>query len=171
MNEFLQYTNRLQFHVWSIFCGQKVNFKWRSYQADRPLVVYADDIVLIAECEKDLQDMLHFVSDWCLQWKLNINVNKTQVVHYRNVSIPKTCFVFTCGTSNLELVNQYKYLGLIIDEFLDYNVTVKHISKHASRALGSIIAKSKSLGGLPFKCFSKLYDSLVLPILTYGAAI
>ena len=26
------------FHFWSIFCGKKVNFKWRSYQADRPLV-------------------------------------------------------------------------------------------------------------------------------------
>ena len=37
---FLQYTNRLQFHFWSIFCGQKVNFKWRSYQADRPLVFF-----------------------------------------------------------------------------------------------------------------------------------
>ena len=50
-----------------------------------PILLYADDIVLIAECEKDLQDMLNFVSDWCLQWNLNINVNKTQVVHYRNV--------------------------------------------------------------------------------------
>ena len=30
--------NGLQFHFWSIFCGQKVNFKWLSYQADRPLV-------------------------------------------------------------------------------------------------------------------------------------
>ena len=79
------------------------------------ILLYADDIVLIAECEKDLQDMLNFVSDWCLQWKLNVNVNKTQVVHYRNVSIPKTRFVFTCGTSNLEVVSQYKYLGLIID--------------------------------------------------------
>ena len=24
---------------WSISCGQKANYKWRSYQADRPLVV------------------------------------------------------------------------------------------------------------------------------------
>ena len=38
MNDFSQYSNRLQFHFWLIFCGQKVNFKWRSYQADRPLV-------------------------------------------------------------------------------------------------------------------------------------
>ena len=38
MNDLSQYSNRLQFYFWSIFCGQKVNFKWRSYQADRPLV-------------------------------------------------------------------------------------------------------------------------------------
>ena len=43
MNDFSQYSNRLQFHFWSIFCGQKVNFKWRSYQADRPLVAYKHD--------------------------------------------------------------------------------------------------------------------------------
>lgn len=136
-----------------------------------PILLYADDIVLIAETENDLQDMLNLVSDWCLQWKLNINVNKTQVVHYRNVSVPRTDFEFSCGTANLEVVSQYKYLGLIINEFLDYNVSVKHIANQAGRALGSIIAKSKSLGGLPFQCFHKLYDSLVLPILTYGAAI
>ena len=26
------------FILWSILCGQKANYKWRSYQADRPLV-------------------------------------------------------------------------------------------------------------------------------------
>ena len=46
MNDFLQYTNRLQFHFWSIFCGQKVNFKWRSYQADRPTLDPSGRIVI-----------------------------------------------------------------------------------------------------------------------------
>lgn len=35
-----------------------------------------------------------------------------------------------------------------------------------NRALGPIIAKSKAMGGLPFKCFIKLFHSLVLPIIT-----
>ena len=42
---FLQFTNRLQFHFWLIFCGQKVNFKWRSYQAVRPLVSTLDSFL------------------------------------------------------------------------------------------------------------------------------
>ena len=30
--------NLTWFHFWSIFCGHKYNYKWRSYQADRPIV-------------------------------------------------------------------------------------------------------------------------------------
>ena len=61
------------------------------------------------------------------------------------------------------MVSQYKYIGLIIDEFIDYNVTARHMSKHASRALGSIIAKSKLLGGLPFKCLRKFMFRILIP--------
>ena len=41
----------------------------------------------------------------------------------------------------------------------------------ASRALGLVIYKCKLNGGLPFKCFTKLYDSLVWPIIEYGSSI
>ena len=34
-----------------------------------------------------------------------------------------------------------------------------------------MIGKSKSLGGLPYNCFSKLYESMVVSIVRYGAAI
>lgn len=42
---------------------------------------------------------------------------------------------------------------------------------HANRALGAIIAKCRCMGGFPFKCYTKLFESLVLPILTYAAAV
>ena len=45
------------------------------------------------------------------------------------------------------------------------------VAKSASRALGLVIYKCKLNGGLPFKCFTKLYDSLVWPIIEYGASI
>ena len=47
----------------------------------------------------------------------------------------------------------------------------KVVAKSASRALGLLIAKSKCLGGVPFHVFSKLYDSMVWPVIAYGAAI
>ena len=135
------------------------------------ILLYADDIVLISETEEELQEMLTLVHSWCQKWKLNINTDKTKVVHFRNSAKPLSSFSFSCGHFPLEVVKEYKYLGLFLTEFLDYNVTVKHLALHANRALGAIIAKSKSLGGFPFKCFTKLFDSLVLPILTYAAAV
>jgi uncharacterized protein YeaO (DUF488 family) len=59
----------------------------------------------------------------------------------------------------------------VLTQHLDYTVMAKNAAQSATRALGLLIAKSKAHGGLPFDCFSRLYDSLVWPILEYGAAI
>ena len=83
----------------------------------------------------------------------------------------KTDYVFTCGKECLNVVDQYKYLGLIFTEFMDYSEMAKFVARAAHRALGLIIAKSRVYGGMPFQCFGKLYDSLVQPIISYGAAI
>ena len=56
-------------------------------------------------------------------------------------------------------------------EFLDYNVTAKLVAQSGGRALGLLIAKFKSLGGMPFNVYSEMYDSLVWPVIAYGAAL
>ena len=53
----------------------------------------------------------------------------------------------------------------------DYKVTAEAVTKSASRALSLLICRSKSLGGLPYNCFSKLYESSVMSIIRYGASI
>ena len=58
------------------------------------ILFYADDIVLISESEEELQEMLSLVHSWCHEWKLNINVDKTKVVHFRNPSKPQANFNF-----------------------------------------------------------------------------
>ena len=47
----------------------------------------------------------------------------------------------------------------------------KNVSMSANRALGLVISKYKALGGLPFNTMTKLYDSIVLGTISYGAAI
>jgi hypothetical protein len=78
---------------------------------------------------------------------MTINVKKSNIVHFRSLSTPRTSFPFKCGTDS------YIYLGLALNEFLDYNFTAKFVAKAASRALGLIIAKFKQLGGMPFNVF------------------
>ena len=45
------------------------------------------------------------------------------------------------------------------------------IAQSASRAFGLLIAKAKRLGGLLFQVFTSLYDSVVWPVIAYGAVV
>jgi len=135
------------------------------------LLLYADDIALMAADENSLQQMLNCVSLWCKKWRLQINGKKTKVVHYRPKSIAKSCCKFVCGPETIEVTHAYKYLGIWLNEYLDLNFTAKEIAKSASRALSVIISKFKSVGGMSYDVFNTLYDNMVQPILSYGSAI
>ena len=76
-----------------------------------------------------------------------------------------------CGNSSLELVDHYKYLGIVFTEHLDLMQMSKIVAQSARRALGLLILKSKSLGGMPYECFTKCYDSTVQSIIDYSAAV
>ena len=55
------------------------------------VLLYADDIVLLSESQKGLQQMLNILHAYCLKWKLSINVNKTKIVIFNS----KKHFQFT----------------------------------------------------------------------------
>ena len=135
------------------------------------ILLFADDIVLIAENPNDLQVLLNILSAWCKLNGMVINGTKSNIVHFRTPSVPRSDSVFTVGGINLDVVESYKYLGLVLTEFLDYSKTAKAVAKSANRALGLIIAKSKAFGGLPYDAFYKLYESIVCPVIMYGAPI
>ena len=136
------------------------------------LLLYADDIALMATSENDLQRMLDCLDQWCQRWKLVVNADKSQVIHFRRgPSVPRTAHQFKCGTGNLLLVEKYRYLGLIFTEFLDLAAMSKAVAQAATRALGLVIAKCKAHGGVPHAVFSQLFDCLVQPILDYGSSI
>ena len=78
---------------------------------------------------------------------------------------------FKCGNSELDCIERYKYLGLWLSEHLDYRITASEVAKSAHRALGVIISKARANGGIPYNVYMTLFYSLVLPIITYGAAL
>ena len=92
-------------------------------------------------------------------------------MHFRPRSIKQTVSILGCGNNEMELLKQYKYLGLIFTEFLDLLTMAKTVAKSASRALGLLISKDKVFGGMPFKCYTRCYDALVQDTINYGAGI
>ena len=135
------------------------------------VLMYADDIILLSDSASNLQAQLDCVNNWCFKWKMEINENKTTVIHFRKKSVQVTNSRFKCGTKSINIAADYKYLGLWFNEHLDMMHAAREIAKSATRALGSIIVKFKALGGISYNCFKKLYESSVEPILKYAAGV
>lgn len=132
---------------------------------------YADDLVLMAENENDLQCLLDILSNWGKRNCMRVNLSKTKIIHFRNQSVANSSFQFKCGESDIEYTDKYKYLGLVLNEHLDYSVTAKYVAQSATRALGLLISKFKQMGGMPYDVFTKLFDTTVWSVISYGAAI
>ena len=48
------------------------------------ILMYADDTVLIAESPEGLQNMLNALNNYCTEWNLTVNVQKTKIMVFRN---------------------------------------------------------------------------------------
>ena len=134
-------------------------------------LLYADDMVLIAESEVNLQKLLNELNKWCQKWRIKINDQKSKVVHFRKSRVKETEIDFILNNVNLEKMSSYKYLGVIFDENLKYEKCIKSLADSASRALGAIINKFKCLKNVGFNTFEKLYDCGVIPITEYGGCV
>ncbi len=159
------YINDLAFKIKELNKGITLN------NENVSLLMYADDIVLISENERDLQLMLDTLEEWCQTWDVVINEQKSKIMHFRNKCTPVTKVKFTCGDKQIDKCAQYKYLGLMLNEYLDYNKIADYVAQSAHRALGLLIAKDSSQGGFSYDVFTKLYDSLVSSIIENGTAV
>ena len=162
---FSMYLNDMAVGIKQLQCGVNLN------GFELSILLYADDIALIAPDEHKLQLMLEFVSSWCKKWRMVVNTDKTQVVHFRPARKPRTRFEFHFGGDTLLLVPDYKYLGVYLDEHLSFKKTATALSEAASHALGAIRYRLRFLKECMLSTFTTLFSSCVFPILDYGAGV
>ena len=93
---FSVYINDLAQEINSLGCGVQLD------DAMISTLLYADDIVLISPSAENLQTMLNAVDVWCRKWRLTVNPDKTNVIHFRTSSTARSNFVFKCGENNLD---------------------------------------------------------------------
>lgn len=132
------------------------------------MLLYADDTVLFANTATDLQHSLDSFKSYCEAWKLTVNISKTKIVIFANGR--RRAYSFHFGTDNIEIINEYKYLGVSLTRSGSFVTAKKSIAEQGNKALFALLKKARSLH-LPYDSQLELFDKTVKPILLYGAEI
>ena len=74
-------------------------------------MLYADDLVLIACNEIDMQKLLNYLGNWCKKWRVKINFDKSSVIHFRNAKKGKVNILLTLVLINLVMFHVINILG------------------------------------------------------------
>ena len=137
-------------------------------------VMFADDSTLSCSVPKDLDKQpqlinhinheLDRVDKWLCANKIKINVNKTK---YLLFSLRKVDYSIRIkiGAGSIQRAETTKFLGIYLDEQLNFSCHTNHISKKISQTLG-VLNKTRDI--FPQNIRLMLYNSLILPYINYG---
>ena len=127
-------------------------------------VLFADDTnIFCSERNLTLNRELGKLFVWFSVNKLSLNLSKTNYILFRNRSAD-TDLNICINTINVTRVQSSKFLGIIIDENLNWKTHIQLVKSKLSKTL-SIIYKASKL--INYEGMVTLYCSLFLPYLTY----
>ena len=132
---------------------------------------WADDLVLLALDNTSLQKMLEILHEYCLEWGLTVNMGKTAtMVFNRSGRLLNESRSFVYGDVKIPSVREYCYLGITFTLNGSLNIAQQKLKQ---KGLRSYFALKKMIDTRPLKrsTMFKLFDSLILPIVSYGCQI
>ena len=110
---------------------------------------------------------LPIICTWLQANKLSLNTKKTVYQIYNNTLNPAELNV-TLNGDPIEAVQSVKYLGMIIDPNLKWNLHIDHLTTVISRNIG-VMSRAKFF--LDTHLLTLLYNSLVLPYINYCCVV
>ena len=110
-----------------------------------------------------MQRDLDALMDWGSTWGMKFNAKKCNIMRVSRSRKPLQHF-YSLGSEILQEVSDAKYLGIQIDNKLDWT---KHISTVADRGQSKLAFLNRNLKGCPKKLRDTAYISLIRPALEY----
>lgn len=100
-----------------------------------PGLLFADDLVVCADTVGRLQHTIDVIVKFCKRWGLEVNLDKTKVMVFRNGGPLRNNEKWYYNGKLMEVVNGYKYLGVIFTPKLVWTQCQKTLSTQAKKGL------------------------------------
>jgi len=127
---------------------------------------FADDLVAVStgtdikSIQADLQDSTNKLLCWSDKEGMKINPSKTKVMIFGHTYDP---IRITIEDMQDEVVQTYKYLGVVLDSNLDFSAHVDYAVSKAKRSTSKICTLIDGRKGISIQLGIQLYKTLVRP--------
>ena len=134
------------------------------------VIMYADDLVLIAKNKHGLQLGINALYEYCMENDLTVNTNKShlmQVSKRKSTNQPEIYY----KDRPLIWVDSFRYLGVNISRSNNLSKGLNEICQQASKAQRVLDMHTVNHPTVSLNHIFELFDTLIRPILTYGCAV
>ena len=140
-------------------------------------ILFADDTTIyqsatdITILRSQIENDMVVLNDWFYANKLSLNIQKTHFMLFKPENSRNSIHGInniTLGTQNIQRVNCAKFLGIYIDDELEWGDHIDHISKKIASGSYALKIVKRTLSTSNLKL---LYHSLIHSHLTYGTAL
>ena len=137
------------------------------------IIAYADDILLCATsvlahlAVNNLQLMCNSVVDWGLNSKLSFNALKTVFMVFSRKQFDRSALCLVINSVSIPHSRECRYLGLIIDEKLNWRAHIAKICTEATKTFNTIKRCFRLSWGLSSSKLLLLYNAVIIPKISY----
>ena len=137
------------------------------YQEKIGCLLWMDDVVLITDNPEELQTMINTTQQVANKYHIEFGQEKSKCMIMGTKHKPD----LKIGQMHLEITNQYKYLGEIIDSKMSLEPNITQARARSEGALQTIlaIAGDTLLKGIQMETIWKLVETCIIPIITYDS--
>ena len=134
-------------------------------------LAYADDVTLMASCLRGCRRLIDVVCQFCAPMGMIVSVAKTKIMVFNTAFLGP--FQWTCGGQQLEIVAEYKYLGILFNAVHGMAVTFPMLKRNYMQR-GP--CSSASMGGcsawprlaLSSECMKHVFHQQLLTPVKFG---
>ena len=158
--------------LWNLVVNDLLN----SFEGLENLLAYADDLLILqtgSDRDTIMETSLRYLNkiiSWCKSKGLEISTVKTQIIFWTRNKKVKTPKNIKVNDTTIEIGNTAKYLGVILDDKLNWN---EHINTQIKKCKNLFFACRKAIGknwGLSATVILWIYNAIIIPKICYASS-
>ncbi len=135
------------------------------------MLLYADDLALVAQSAAHLQLMLKALQSFCAEYDMEVNVQKSEIVVFGRSRFKPSPEGWQYNGHTIPVSSEFRYLGIVFHETKGVSVCIDALCTAGRRAMWAMLSRCTEHNIHSMSMKVHLFNTLVSPILTYCSEV